>query len=112
MMAPVEINLPSGLRIMMFPRQPRYKWWPFGKIDDGETEEELYARFAHAIRQVDFKSIADLYDPREFLQKRDEKRREVIRAGIAGLDTLFGQPKRGKKKSADILELTPAQEQA
>lgn len=68
MLPPVEINLPSGLRIMMFPRPARYRWWPWAKIEDGETEAELYQRFAQAIRQVDFKSIADLYDPPSRLQ--------------------------------------------
>lgn len=63
MIPPVEINLPSGLRIMMFPKPAKYRWWPWGKIEEGETEAELYKRFAQAIRQVDFRTISDLYDP-------------------------------------------------
>lgn len=63
MTPPVEINLPSGLRIMMFPKPAKYRWWPWGKVEEGETEAELYKRFAQAIRQVDFRTISDLYDP-------------------------------------------------
>lgn len=63
MIEPVDIILPSGLRIMMYPRPAKYK--NFKKVADGETPSELYARFARAVRAVDFESIARLYSPFE-----------------------------------------------
>lgn len=61
MIEPVDIILPSGLRIMMYPRPSKYKF--FKKVAEGETPDELYARFANAIRAVDFESVAKLYSP-------------------------------------------------
>lgn len=61
MIEPVDIILPSGLRIMMYPKPAKYK--NLKKIADGETSSELYSRFARAVRSVDFESIAKLYSP-------------------------------------------------
>lgn len=61
MIEPVDIILPSGLRIMMYPKPAKYK--NLKKVAEGETPEELYSRFARSIRAVDFESIAKLYSP-------------------------------------------------
>lgn len=61
MIEPVDIILPSGLRIMMYPKPAKYK--NFKKVAEGETPDELYSRFARSIRAVDFESIAKLYSP-------------------------------------------------
>jgi hypothetical protein len=61
MIEPVDIILPSGLRIMMYPKPAQYKL--FKKVKDGETPNELYNRFNMAIRAVDFEALAKLYSP-------------------------------------------------
>lgn len=117
MIAPVEINLPSGLRIVMYARPPRYKWWPFMKLDDGETEQELFKRFAEAVRSVDFHAVANLYDPpyqlghQNVLSKPKTDTtvatREVLGELLPGLNELFGGPKARKprkKKEAALFD--------
>lgn len=115
MQPPVELNLPSGLRIVMYPKPPRYRWWPFTKVYDGETELELYQRFAQAIRSVDFNAVANLYDPPcpgvWTPEKHAEHKREMWELS-AGLRELFGNsiempevPRyRKKKKTKDLNE--------
>jgi hypothetical protein len=61
MIEPVDIILPSGLRIMMYPKPAQYKL--FKKVKGGETPNELYNRFNMAIRAVDFDALAKLYSP-------------------------------------------------
>lgn len=110
MTPPVEINLPSGLRIMMFPKPAKYRWWPWGKIEEGETEAELYKRFAQAIRQVDFRTISDLYDPPIVLGTRamlpvNADGNLNIALAAATKDPL-AKRRKGKRLSVDRAELS------
>jgi hypothetical protein len=75
MIAPVDIILPSGLRIMMYPKPAKYK--NLKKISEGETPDELYGRFARAVRAVDFESIAKLYSPVPELLKHEVSSADV-----------------------------------
>lgn len=77
MIEPVDIILPSGLRIMMYPRPAKYKL--FKKVAEGETPDELYTRFARAIRAIDFESVAKLYS---VVPEPLVLRREVIDADV------------------------------
>jgi len=64
MIEPVDIILPSGLRIMMYPKQAKYNMM-LKKVEEGETPTELYRRFNAAIKAVDFDALAKLYSPIE-----------------------------------------------
>ena len=46
---------------MMYPHPAKYKM--FKKVAEGETPNELYNRFAAALRAVDFDALAKLYSP-------------------------------------------------
>lgn len=60
-MPPLEIELPSGLILQMWPHKAKYSL--LGKLlRPAETKQELYRRFANAIRVVNFQAIADLHD--------------------------------------------------
>jgi hypothetical protein len=61
MLAPLEVELPSGLRISMDPRPARYKWWIFGIAVPEETREELLARFTAALDEADFDAIRKVH---------------------------------------------------
>ena len=63
-MPPLEIELPSGLILQMWPRKAKYSM--LGQLlHPAETKAELYRRFAAAIRIVNFQAIADLHDVRQ-----------------------------------------------
>lgn len=101
MIPPVEINLPSGLRIMMYPRPARYRWWPFGKVDEGESEQELFRRFAAAVRSVDFDAVANLYDP-PYAPTNEVGMSPVLHDLFPALKTKARKP---KKKKDDAIQL-------
>lgn len=61
MLAPIEVELPSGLRISMDPRPAKYKWWIFGIAVPEETREELLARFTAALDEADFEAIRKVH---------------------------------------------------
>lgn len=61
MQPPLEVELPSGLRISMEPRPAKYKWWIFGIAVPEETREELLARFTAALDEADFEAIRKVH---------------------------------------------------
>lgn len=59
MIPPAQIKLPNGLELQMFPIPERRKG--FAVVESGETEAELWARFAEALKSTDFEAIAKVY---------------------------------------------------
>lgn len=97
-MPPLEIELPSGLILQMWPHKAKYTL--LGKLlRPAETKAELYRRFANAIRVVNFQAIADLHDVRLDAVPAPVEKKTVVK------------PSAPKTKALPPLTLLPSQEQ-
>lgn len=60
MIAPIELKLPSGLQLVMYPRPEKRNGWKV--VEPGETEAELWERFTAALRSTDFSALSRAYN--------------------------------------------------
>ena len=100
MVEPIEIHLPSGLTLSLWPKRGKWSWMKGQWVEAPETKDELWRRMITILRTTDFSSVIRAYA--NVPEAKDEPAAKPSRKGkqpenkVAAIKDVLANLKRGQ----------------